>query len=374
MILFSVVVVDLIGFGVVVPILPFIAEHYGASATVLGLLLTSFSAMQFVFSPIWGRLSDRIGRRPVLLFTIAGSVLSLVFLAYSTSIPFLFIARMCAGLFAANISVASAYVTDVTSEEDRTKGMGLIGAAFGVGFLLGPALGGFLSQNGFRLPLLVAAGLNFLNLIHTAIRLPEPARHHRRDDPIQTSALKHKGVFSVCGLNLLFTISINQLEAVFALFMMERFFFNSMKVAMLLSFMALLMIIIQGGLIRPLGRRYGEKILFVVGTLFLAVAFVLIPYSPTALILLIPLTFAAVGRALGQPTLMSLASKMGPPHGRGAVMGTFQASASLGRVFGPLIAGLLYDRKITAPFYFAAGLMLFVTFLSEKLKGASASL
>lgn len=368
LILFSVIVLDLIGFGVVVPILPFYAEQYGASATVLGLLLTSYSAMQFAFSSLWGRLSDRIGRKKTLVLTIAGSAASLVLVGLADSLLLLFAGRILSGIFAANISVASAYVTDVTTEENRSKGMGMIGAAFGIGFLLGPALGGVLSRYGYHVPILTAAALSAVNFLYALWRLPETARHSKpglsQGEVVETRVLAHPQVFKLCAIYFLFTIAVNQLESIFAFFMMRRFGYDAMHVAYILALMALIMIVIQGGLIRTLTQRYGETLLLVSGSLLLGASFACVPWSPTVALLLLPLGIASVGRGISQPALMSLVSKKSTPHMRGAVMGTFQASASLGRVIGPVIAGALFDQGMPLPFYLAAGLMAAVFLLS----------
>lgn len=368
LVLFSVVVLDLIGFGIVVPILPFYAKQYGANATILGLLLASYSAMQFLFSPIWGRLSDRIGRKKVLLVTIAGSALSLTLLGTANSLALLFVGRLLSGAFAANISVASAYVSDVTTEENRAKGMGLIGAAFGIGFLLGPALGGILSRHGYHVPLLAAAGLSLLNLVYAFVQLPEPTHHHHVEEKIKTSLLKdHPALLRLCLVSFVFTVAVNQLESTFAFFMMQRFAYDAIHVSYILAMMALIMVGIQGGLIRILSQRYGEIFLLIAGSLMLTVSFAAVPWSPTVALLLLPLGIASVGRAISQPALMSLVSKKSPPHRRGAVMGTFQASASLGRVIGPMIAGYLFDLSIPYPFYLAGALMVVVFALATRL-------
>ncbi len=367
LILFSVVVLDLIGFGVVMPILPFYAKQYGIGASLLGVLLTSYAAMQFAFSPVWGRLSDRVGRKPVLLLTMTGSCAGLILLGTAHSLLMIFVGRILSGIFAANISVASAYVSDVTTEENRTRGMGLIGAAFGIGFLLGPALGGILSSHGYHVPILAAAGLTLVNTVYAFVRLPEPPRHHHTDMTIRTRSLSHPGVLRMCLTNFLFTVALSQLEAVFAFFMMDRFSYDAMHVSYILALMALITVIVQGGLIRPLSQRYGESMLLVSGALILCLAFLFVPYSGSVALLLVPLAFSSVGRGISQPSLLSLISKKSPSHMKGAVMGTFQASASLARVAGPLLAGLLYDHWQASPFFFAAGLMAVVFLISVGL-------
>lgn len=367
LILFSVVVLDLIGFGIVVPILPFYAQQYGASATVLGILLTSYSAMQFLFSSLWGRLSDKYGRKPVMILTMAGSCLSLALLGFANSMTLLFIGRILGGAFSANISIASAYVTDVTTEENRAKGMGLIGAAFGIGFILGPALGGILSPYGYHVPLLAAAGLSLLNLLYAGVRLAEPRRHHAVNEIVKTAVLKNRPILYMCAIHFIFTLGVTQLESIFAFFMMDRFKYNAMQVAYILVMMALIMVTIQGGLIRTLTKKCGERLLLIIGALILSLSFIMVPAPETVAFLLLPLALAAIGRGISQPSLLSLVSKKAEAHRRGAIMGTFQASASLGRVVGPLIAGVLYDYAQPFPFYFAAGILAVVFVMSMNL-------
>ncbi|MFO1463860.1 MAG: MFS transporter [bacterium] len=365
LILFSVVVLDLVGFGIVVPILPFYAEKYGANATVLGLLLTSYAVMQFTFSPVWGNLSDRIGRKKVLLLTMAGSVLGLLVLGLAKSLVMLFAGRILSGMFGANISVASAYVTDVTTTENRAKGMGMIGAAFGIGFILGPALGGILSVYGYATPILCAAGLGAVNIVYALFRLGE-SHPVRREGPTasRASVLRIPLVRRLCLINFLFTLGVNQLESIFAFFMADRFHYDARHVAYILAMMALIMVAIQGGMIKRLVLRFGEKLLVRVGCALLAIAFFFVPESHTVWFLLIPLAISAVGRGISQPSLMSLVSRGGDESLHGTVMGTFQASASLARVFGPLVAGLLYDRQMAYPFFLACALLVLVFLLS----------
>lgn len=369
--LLSMVTIDLIGFGVVIPILPFYAEAYGASATVLGVLLTSYAAMQFLFAPLWGRFSDRFGRRRTMLLTLAGTGLALTFLGFASSLWGLFAARILGGVFAANVSVATAYITDLTPEEERTRWMGLIGAAFGVGFLLGPGLGGALAPLGYAVPIRVAAVLAGVNWIYAFFVLREPERHRPRDGEHGASSLTALGQVEVrrlCVACFIFTCAVSQLETVFAFFMMDRFGYDARHVAFILVAMALIMAVIQGGLIRSLAHRFGERRLLLCGGILLAGAFAAVPWARPVSVLMIPLAISAVGRAIAHPSMLSLVSSAADEDHRGTVMGSFQASASLARVFGPVVAGLLYDRHLALPFLVASLLMAVVVVLTTRLR------
>jgi MFS family permease len=365
-----VVIVDLIGFGIVMPVLPFYAKQFGASATVLGLLMMSYAAAQFVFAQLWGRLSDRIGRRPVLLMTVAGTALSLLALGLAPSLPWIFAARVFGGAFAANISVASAYITDVTAEEERTRWMGLLGACFGIGFLLGPAIGGGLAPFGYAVPLLVAAGLATANWVHAWWSLQEPPRHAIDDVAVATgriAPLRDPLVRRLCTANGVFSVAVAQLETVFAFFMMDRFGYDAQHVAAVLVGMALLMGGVQGGGMKALAARFSERGLAIGGSLTLGLAFVLMPEMHSVAWLIAPLALSALGRAVLQPSLLSMTSFAATPRERGAVMGAFQASASLARVVGPVAAGLLYDVAQPAPFWFAGTLLVATALLAQGL-------
>lgn len=370
--LFAIVVIDLIGFGIVIPILPFYADSFGAGASLLGLLVTSYSGFQFLFAPIWGRLSDRFGRRPVMLATIAGTAVSLALLGWAPSLAWLFAARLLGGAFGANISVASAYITDLTSENERTKYMGFLGASFGVGFVLGPAIGGFLAPYGYAVPMWVAAGLAAVNAGFAYFTLAEPPRHVATDG--QPATEKLAGLFTrvpggdpaqslirkLCASVFVFSFAVSQLETLFAFLMMERFGYDAANVAFILVFMAFVMILIQGGGLRVLVKRLGEPRLLQTGALLLVPSLAVVPFVPTVAWLLVPLALSAIGRALCYPSMMGLIANAAPAGHRGAVMGSFQASASLARVLGPFAAGFLYDWSRPAPFVVGGALMLIV--------------
>ncbi len=361
-VLFSIVVVDLVGFGVVMPILPFYAREYGASATELGLVLMVYAAAQFACAPLWGRVSDRIGRRPVLLFTIAGTAVSLLLLGLADSLAWIFAARGLAGAFAANVSVASAYIADVTEESERTRWMGMLGASFGVGFVLGPAIGGALAPYGYHVPMLTAAGLAAANFAVAVVRLREPARHDASDaagiGATRLGVLRDPLIRRLCLTNLAFSVAVTQLETIFAFFMMDRFDYGARQVAFILVGMAVVMGGIQGGGMRALSARFRDPVLVSAGGVLLAAAMLWVPEAGSVSVLLLPLALAAAGRAVLQPALMGMASLAAARGTRGVVMGTFQSAASLARVIGPVAAGWLYDRSQGAPFWLAGALLL----------------
>jgi len=361
-ILFSIIAIDVIGFGIVIPVLPFYADEFGASGLVLGLLFTSHAAMQAIFAPIWGRLADRIGRRPVMLGTIAGTSGALLLLGFADSLLQIFVARILSGVFAANISVATAYIADVTDEDERTRWMGMVGACFGVGFIIGPAIGGPLALLGYGVPMLVAGGLAAVNFVYAIFVLQEPASHRASVSAGASSSrlqvLSEPAIRNLCLTYFLFTFAVTQLETIFAYFMKNRFDYDVLGVTGILIAMALVMAGIQGGGMRPLVARFGEKSLLVGGIALMALSFAIVPWAPVVGLLMVPLLGSAIGRAVSQPSLMGLASFEASASNRGAVMGTFQSSASLARVLGPLAAGALYDRAEAAPFLLASALLL----------------
>jgi MFS family permease len=368
------VIVDLIGFGIVMPVLPYLVKSHGATGTQLGVIAMGYAAAQLVCAPLWGRLSDRIGRRPVLLFTIAGTALSLLALGFADSLPWILAARVLSGAFAANISVASAYIADVTDDAERTRWMGLLGASFGVGFVLGPAIGGLLAPYGYGVPMFAAAGLAVANWGHALVSLREPPQRIAvaPADGLVTgrfAELRDPVVRRLCVANLVFSIAVTQLETMFQYFMSDRFGWDAREVAFILVGMAIVMGAVQGGAMKALSARFSERALVTAGSVTLALAFLALPRMPSVALLLIPLAVAAVGRGVAQPALMSLASLAAPPARRGGVMGVFQSAASLARVLGPLAAGVLYDRAVEAPFLLAGVLLLVVALLGRGLPG-----
>jgi multidrug resistance protein len=342
----------------------------GASGTALGLLLATHAAMQFLFSPSWGKLSDRIGRRPVMLITIAGTAFSLYLLGAAQSLVWLFVARALGGFFSANISVAVAYLTDVTDESERTRWMGMVGASFSMGFILGPALGGLLAPYGLSVPMYTAAGMVAVNFLYAVFVLREPKeRVEREGRPRRLSAIfKDRTVAQLCLTNLLFTLGVSQLESMFAYLMKDLFDWNASQVAWILVMMGVLAAMIQANVLRALASRFGERALLATGLLWMALAFPAVPHSWSVGVILVPLAIAAIGRAISQSPMISLVSMRAARGTRGATMGTFQSAASLARVIGPMLAGVLYDASMPFPFYLAGALFGIGFALTLRLK------
>jgi MFS family permease len=366
--IFGVVFIDLVGFGIVIPILPYYAKEFGASAWSLGWLMTSYSLLQFLFAPVWGRVSDRIGRRPVLLISIAGTVISMTFLGFARSLAWLFIGRIFAGLCGANISTAYAYIADVTTPENRARGMGMIGAAFGLGFILGPVIGGVLSVYGYPAPMFAGAALALINLVFAWRTLQEPAlsaeirsahRNKRFDLSAIRSTLARPGARLAITLFFLLTFAVTQMEVTFALFMLARYGLEARAAGAVLGMMGLIMAMIQGRFIGPLARRFGETRLVKAGSLLCAAAlagFALAHALPAAVA---ALAFMALGHGVLHPSLSSLTSQDAPADEHGATMGVFQSAGSLARVVGPPCAGWLYDQiSLPAPFFCGALVLL----------------
>jgi predicted MFS family arabinose efflux permease len=370
-VLFSVIVVDLIGFGIVVPILPFWSERFGANGLILGLLVASHAAMQFIFSPAWGRLSDRIGRRPVMLVTIAGTAFSLLLLGLADSLVQIFLARLLSGVFGSNISVATAYLTDVTDEADRTRWMGMIGASFAVGFTLGPPIGGLLARAGHGVPMLVAAGMAALNFVWAAFELREPERHAERPAASMTGrldVLRNPALARLCFVYFLFSVAVTQLETTFAFLMSHRFGYDELGVGLVMLAMAIVIGGIQGGAMKRLAARFHERRLILAGLVLMGLAFFSVPLPHSVAILMVPLAIAAVGRGISQPPMMSLISQIADVGSRGIVMGVFQSCASAARVVGPLVAGALYDMDQAFPYWLAAALLMIAALTAIQIR------
>ncbi len=349
-IVFLIVFIDLVGFGIVIPVLPLYAEEYGPSPVIFGLLMASFSIMQFVAAPILGRLSDRVGRRPVLLVSLLGSAIGYVLFGVAGSLAMLFASRIIDGISGGNISTAQAVIADITGPEDRAKGMGIIGAAFGLGFILGPAIGALLVAAAPWLPGIGAATASMIAFVLVVFRLPETlaseTRQVARRHPLNLSnlagALAHPFV-GLCLLMVFFTIfAFANFETTFAQFARLRFAFETSTIAWLFVYAGLLGALVQGGLVGRLAKRFGEVRLIVAGTLLSFLALGLLPYVLGEGPLLATLAVLALGQGIAHPSLSAFTSKLAGADEVGGVMGVYQGVSSLARIVGPFWGEVVY--------------------------------
>lgn len=381
-VIFTTVFIDLVGFGIVIPVLPFYAEgtRFDATPRIVGLLIASYSVMQLIFSPVLGRLSDKYGRRPVLLISIIGTGIGFLFLGFANALWMLFVGRVLDGITGGNISTAQAYIADITTKENRAKGMGLIGAAFGLGFVFGPAIGGILSRWGVAVPFMFAAGLCFANAALLYFTLPETVTP---DHPARVSAARGRGLGQlleslknprlgfVFVIYFLFVVAFSIMTTTFSLYTMFRFGYDAQHTGYLFAYVGVLAVIVQGGLIGRLVKRFGELPLVVVGALLFAGSLFAVPFvGPNAgglVGLLIGGGLFSIGNSLSSPSLTSLASKSVGPADQGSVLGVTQSVASLARAVGPVLTAILIHSAIAhqgtdGQPHFMSDHSLFVTF------------
>ena len=363
-ILFLMVFVDLVGFGIVLPLLPLYADRFGASGTQIGILVLSYSAAQLLFAPVWGGLSDRFGRRPILIIGLLGSAVSYLVFAYAASLSVLLLSRIMAGIGGANIPVAQAYIADITPRESRAGNMGLIGAAFGLGFIFGPAIGGVLAPVSAELPGLAAAGLCAGNALLALVLLPESlARGERaktkigaprsRREELQV-ILRSPRFVRVLILSFIFTTAFSIMHPIFPLFASGRFGLNERDVGWLFAFIGLISAVMQGCVVRLLAPRLGEVRLVRASAVPFVVGFVVIGAASSVPMLLGGLALLAVGFGGTLPSLVSLLSRSAPEELQGGSLGVGQSVGALGRIVGPFVAGVLWDTLGSSSPYFVA--------------------
>lgn len=406
--IFLTVFIDLLGFGIVIPLLPIYSKAYQASEVELGLLFGCFSGMQFLFAPFWGRVSDRIGRKPVLVWGLVGTALSYLVFGFSDEVAgwlvrsfagadasvdrwtlgVLFVSRSLAGFFGANVSTASAFIADVTTPENRAKGMGLVGAAFGLGFTIGPAVGGELSQVSIELPGIVAASLSFAAALFGAVTLKEPARGPHKSTRLYgldqvRGALAKPQIGWALALAFCAVFAFSAFESMFILFGLAKFptyfgmdhavehatrdemFAAARYAGRYLFVVGMISALIQGGLIRRLVPRYGETRLAVVGPFVLALGLAVVGGASTFAWVIVGCVLLPCGFGLNNPSVGSLISRSSPVDQQGAYLGLQQSLASLARLSGPALAGVIFERfGPRSPFFAAAGVLLLATALA----------
>jgi MFS transporter, DHA1 family, tetracycline resistance protein len=350
----SIVFIDLIGFGMIIPILPLYAQRFQATEWQIGILLASYSFMQFLASPVLGWFSDRYGRKPVLLCSLIGSATGYILMADATSLPMLFLARILAGVAGASVGTATAYIADITPPENRSKRMGLIGAAFGIGFVLGPAIGGLLSQWSVVAPFWFAAVLSILNAVLMWVVLPEPDRHaawqQGRGNLRQT--FEKAGSWRLGIVTLTYFIAIAGFAIVTVIYPQvshRRFELNQSQISFIFVMVGLIGAAIQGGGIGRLVKRFGDVHLAIAGFAIMAVSMMMMPFAGSVPVFLVFTAGLAVGNSLSQPTVNAIASKGASAALQGRVLGVLQSAGSLGRVFGPVLAGFLLSSDHARP-------------------------
>ncbi|QHG19409.1 MFS transporter [Nostoc sp. ATCC 53789] len=390
LVLFLTVFIDLLGFGIILPILPLYAEQFGAKPNEATLLVAIYSLMQFLFAPLWGRFSDRYGRRPVLLLTLFGSVIAYTGLGFANSLWMLFLARSLAGIMAGNISTAQAYIADITTPANRARGMGIIGAAFGLGFILGPAIGGLLigsdpDNANFHLPSLFSGGLSLFALLCALMLLPESlnsetkakmqANRHRRRR-LNLLQLSQRPQFCVLvGIYFFVTFAVAAMDSTLALWSKQQLNWGPQQTSYLFAFMGIVSTIVQGGLIGFLKKNFGEIKLLTLGILGLGLGLLLIGFSQSLSLLLVATTLVAWGISVSQPILNSLISQMTAPEEQGQILGIASSCSALARIVGPIWAGISFMKfGSDSPFLSGFLVMIVALFLSLRVtKSASES-
>ncbi|HEX8637728.1 MAG TPA: MFS transporter [Pyrinomonadaceae bacterium] len=386
-IIFVTIFIDLVGFGVAIPVLPDYAKNeFGASPFVIGWLVASYSIMQFISTPFLGQLSDKYGRRPILFFSLLGTSVAALITGLSNTLWLLFFGRIFDGATGGNISTAQAYIADITTRENRAKGMGLVGAAFGLGFIFGPAIGGILSKFGTHAPFFFVSGLALTNAIMLYFILPESRRFDENESATQRKgrltelyeSLKDRNFGVVTLLYFLTIVAFSIMTTVFVQYTMFRFGYNAEQNGYLFAYIGVLAILLQGGVFARLVEKLGESRLVVIGCFLLTASFFAVPFVGPATggltALLVGIAFFSIGNSLSSPALTSLASKEAHEAAQGKTLGILQSAASLARAVGPaLSAFLLYsaaspgnisDATLYRTFWTASAIMLLALFIA----------
>ena len=355
-VIWTTVALDLVGFGIVAPILGVYAERFGATPTTVGFLFASFSLAQFVCAPLLGRLSDRIGRKPVILISLFGTAIGSVITGAAGAIWVLFLGRILDGASGASVSVAQGAVADVVAPQDRARAFGLLGAAFGFGFVVGPALGALSALQGPHLPFYVAAAIAFVNGIVAIFRLPETNQHVGVARP-KTASVHSRQLWRLVSVAFLSVAAFSGFEATFALLAESRFRLTEAGVATVFVCIGVFLVVVQGGAIRPLGAKLGLSRSISGGLISTAAGLVVLAFATTWLVLVPALILLTFGQGLTAPNFTALVSNGAAPRQRGEALGFQQSGSALARVIGPAVAGVLFHHVgISAPYLVAAAL------------------
>jgi DHA1 family tetracycline resistance protein-like MFS transporter len=366
-IIFLTVLVNLIGFGIIIPLLPFYAQTFGASPLVIGLLFASFSVSQLIASPLLGHWSDTWGRRPVLIVSLLGTVVSFVMLALAHSLAMLFAARIVGGLSGGNITTARAYIGDIATDENRAKYFGFLGAAFGLGFIIGPGLSGLFAHLSYTAPIWAAAAITLAAMLLAWLWLPETVHRVHADAGSPWRALRELGtrasLRTLFAIDFLYWASFAVYQSTFALFGARRFGFDAPHIGYILAAFGVLGVIVQGALVGPIVKRIGEKRALITGLIIAALSWAgaAVVYSvPLFLLMLVP---SAFGLGFCTPSLVSLVSGAAGRHEQGRVQGAAGALESLGRTIGPVWGNGLLQAFGEGSAYGSAAIVMIATAL-----------
>ncbi len=351
--IFLTVFIDLLGFGILIPILPtFAKKELLVDETAIGIVVAIYSFVQFIFNPILGKLSDKYGRRPLIVISLFINSIGYIIFAFTTSYIVLLLSRIVAGIGGSSISVAQAYIADVTTKEDRTKGMGMIGAAFGLGFVFGPFMGGILSNYGYMITGFASASFSMLAFIVTIILLPESNLNRAVSTDINRKLFDVDGLKNVFAkperaiLILLFfvlTFSFANIYGTFALLGLQVYNFTDMQNGFMFTILGFTSAIVQGGLIGRISKAVDRKTILKIGSFLIMIALALIPFGVSFLGLAIICIFLSIGTGIFQPTVLSLISEVTPETEQGVTLGVNQSISALARVLGPLWGGFAFE-------------------------------
>src|SRR5579885_665888 len=364
--------IDFTGFGLVIPLLPFWAEHLGANSFGVGLILTSYALAQFLCTPVLGALSDRYGRKHVIMISLGIEVISFALTGLARSLPLLLLARVVGGIGASNIGSAQAVVSDVTPPEKRAAGMGVIGAAIGIGFVVGPAIGGVLSPHGEPTPFWVALVLALINMLLVLLLLPETREKQDGETapranfgilfPSWNKVTRRKAILSLVLVNLLYTLAFTGMETVFPLLTQKNFGWSAIQNGYVFTYIGVIVVLMQGGLIRQLVKRFGERNLMLAGLALLGLGLLLLIWSANLALLLLSVGILSIGDGAVTPTSSAVLSLISPENEQGETLGLAQGIGGLGRTCGPLLAGALFSLGASLPFL-AGGLFSLLAIL-----------
>ena len=364
--IWTTVALDLIGFGIVVPILGRYAERFGANGLQVGLLFASYSLAQFVFSPILGRWSDRIGRKPVIIISLVGTSIASFITGAAGALWVLFLGRLIDGASGASIAVAQGAVTDIAPPEQRARLLGLLGAAFGVGFVLGPAVGGLAALGGPHVPFYVAGVVAAINAIAAFIRLPETKSDKRESSAVRKSLPKEARsplLFRYAVIGFIAVMAFAGFESTFSLFGARRFDLTEGSTAAVFLIVGVMLVAVQAGMIGPLTRAFGSRTILVSGMLIVGCGLIILSFATIWVVLIVSLMLLAFGQGIASPSLIALVAQEAPPDRRGEALGYQQSAGALARIIGPIVAGLLFDNIGYGAPYMVGGILTIIAVL-----------